>query len=260
MAWLILWGQHKHRVACLLLLLAIGATGGGWHHLHWTLFAADDLGCFTRPNAQPVYVEALVEKGSRRLPAVEYDPMRIIPRGDRTVLEVRLEKIRDGVSWRSVSGQTALLVDGHLLDVRAGDRVRVEGARTGNGDRLLRRGIRRQDAQVVRARARESGVELPQQLLVALSDEPVPALAGPDGERIAGLLSVRPPYQDSLVTEVIDLVRSGGYVDRALEEAAGRVDSAQQAVAELPGGDAKDILSGLGSYLLGRVQAARTAS
>jgi geranylgeranyl pyrophosphate synthase len=86
------------------------------------------------------------------------------------------------------------------------------------------------------------------------------ALAGRDGVRTAELLATRPPYPDSLVEEVIELVRSGGYVDRALEDAAARVETAQQAVAGLPDGDAKDILGKLGSYLLGRVQAARTAS
>jgi geranylgeranyl pyrophosphate synthase len=59
------------------------------------------------------------------------------------------------------------------------------------------------------------------------------------------------------VTEVIALVRSGGYVDRALEEAAERVASARQAIATLPEGKAKDVLGRLGTYLLGRVTAAR---
>ena len=56
---------------------------------------------------------------------------------------------------------------------------------------------------------------------------------------------------------MIDLVRSGGYVDRALEEAAARVGTAQEAIATLPNGETKDVLGGLGTYLLGRVTAAR---
>jgi len=87
----------------------------------------DDLGCFARATTQPVCVEALVEKGPGRLPAVGYDPMRIIPQGDRTRLELRLEKIRDGADWQSVRGRSTLWVDGHVLDVRSGDRVRVFG-------------------------------------------------------------------------------------------------------------------------------------
>lgn len=82
------------------------------------------------------------------------------------------------------------------------------------------------------------------------------ALAGPERARIAELLSAR-PYPDEAVAEVIDLVRSGGYVDRALEEATARTATAQRAVATLPGGEAKDVLGRLGTYLLGRVTAAR---
>lgn len=82
------------------------------------------------------------------------------------------------------------------------------------------------------------------------------ALAGPERARIAELLSAR-PYPDGAVAEVIDLVRSGGYVDRALEEATARTATAQRAVATLPGGEAKDVLGRLGTYLLGRVTAAR---
>jgi heptaprenyl diphosphate synthase len=83
------------------------------------------------------------------------------------------------------------------------------------------------------------------------------ALTGPEGARIAELLSAR-PYPSEAVAEVIDLVRSGGYVDRALEEAAARTDTAQRAVATLPDGPAKDVLGSLGTYLLGRVSAARS--
>jgi heptaprenyl diphosphate synthase len=83
------------------------------------------------------------------------------------------------------------------------------------------------------------------------------ALEGPEGTRISELLSVPPPYPDDAVAEVIDLVRSGGYVDRALEEAATRVGTAQEAVAVLPDGESKGVLGRLGTYLLSRVTAAR---
>jgi heptaprenyl diphosphate synthase len=82
------------------------------------------------------------------------------------------------------------------------------------------------------------------------------ALAGPERARIAELLSAR-PYPAEAVAEVIELVRAGGYVDRALEEATARTATAQRAVATLPGGKAKDVLGRLGTYLLGRVSAAR---
>ena len=84
------------------------------------------------------------------------------------------------------------------------------------------------------------------------------ALDGPEGPRISELLSDPPSYPADAVAEVIDLVRSGGYVDDALEAAADRVASAQDATAVLPEGEAKDALGRLGTYLLSRVTAART--
>src|SRR3990172_11158408 len=82
LGWVVLWRLRKDRAACVLLLLAAGAAMGGWHHLWWSRFEANDLGCFTRDTAQPVCVEARVVKGSRRLPAVEYDPIPIMPHSD----------------------------------------------------------------------------------------------------------------------------------------------------------------------------------
>ena len=53
--------------------------------------------------------------------------MQIIPRGDRTRLEIDVVGIRDGADWQPASGRATLLVDGHLLGIHAGDRVRIFG-------------------------------------------------------------------------------------------------------------------------------------
>ena len=53
--------------------------------------------------------------------------MRIIPTGDRSRLDVRATAIRDGDRWLPVTGKVGLSVEGHLLGVRAGDRLRVFG-------------------------------------------------------------------------------------------------------------------------------------
>jgi heptaprenyl diphosphate synthase len=83
------------------------------------------------------------------------------------------------------------------------------------------------------------------------------AAAGPDGARITELLSTR-PYPPEAVAEVIELVRAGGFVDLALEEAAARVEASQQAVDSLPDCEARAVLGRLGNYLLERVTAARS--
>lgn len=84
------------------------------------------------------------------------------------------------------------------------------------------------------------------------------ALAGPDGDRIRGLLG-EPPYDTDAVREVISIVRTEGHVDRSLEEAARRIDAAESAISDLPDTETRNVLSRLGSFLLDQVEAARTS-
>jgi heptaprenyl diphosphate synthase len=84
------------------------------------------------------------------------------------------------------------------------------------------------------------------------------AVAGPDGERVREILGGGRPYSDEAVAEVIDLVRAGGHVDAALENATTRLATADAALAELPESQPREILERLGAYLLDRVEAARS--
>jgi geranylgeranyl pyrophosphate synthase len=84
------------------------------------------------------------------------------------------------------------------------------------------------------------------------------ALAGPAGERVRRLLQGNHPYADDVVNEVIEIVRDGGHVDASLSDATRRLGKASQSLAIIPDGEPKRILEGLGDYLLGRVEAARS--
>ena len=84
------------------------------------------------------------------------------------------------------------------------------------------------------------------------------ALAGPDGEKVSELLGDGIPFTDEAVTEVIELVRAGGYVERSLDECADRLSVVETAVAVLPDIEARSIISAMGSFLVDRVHAART--
>jgi heptaprenyl diphosphate synthase len=79
------------------------------------------------------------------------------------------------------------------------------------------------------------------------------ALEGPDTDRIRKLLSESRPYPQASVDEVIDLVRSGGFIDVTLQEAHRRLAVAAEAVTRLPDVPARRVLDGLGSYLVTRV-------
>ena len=81
---------------------------------------------------------------------------------------------------------------------------------------------------------------------------------GPDGERVRELLDQEMPYSDEVVAEVISLVRTGNFVDAALEAASERLVLAGDALSVLPNGEAREILERLGGFLVDRVDAART--
>lgn len=83
------------------------------------------------------------------------------------------------------------------------------------------------------------------------------AVAGRDGDRVGDILAKGRPYSDEDVAEVISLVREGGHIDAALETASSRLEVAQTALESLPDSKPKEILQGLGGYLLERVDAAR---
>jgi heptaprenyl diphosphate synthase len=82
-------------------------------------------------------------------------------------------------------------------------------------------------------------------------------LGGPDGPRIRSLLGQSRPYPQSVIDEVIDLVKRGGFVDQALDSADRRLERAAEAVAALPDVPARSVLGTLGEYLVTRVSGVR---
>lgn len=84
------------------------------------------------------------------------------------------------------------------------------------------------------------------------------ALIGRDGPRVRELLESDHPYPDSVVDEVIDIVRAGGHIDTSLTEARRRLEIASDALAGLPETEARKVMETLGSYLLERVDAAKS--
>ncbi len=127
LGWLVLNCLGRDSFGAVVLLCAIAAIGGGWHQCRWSQFASNDLGTFAREQPVPVCVEAVALKGPRFVAPPPFDPMRVIPTGARTKLLLEAAAVRDGSRWVPVSGRTALTVDGQLLGVHSGDRIRVFG-------------------------------------------------------------------------------------------------------------------------------------
>ncbi|HJN09933.1 MAG TPA: ComEC/Rec2 family competence protein [Pirellulaceae bacterium] len=115
----------RMRRATILVLLGVLATGGAWHHARWNMFRLDDLGFRATEEPAPVCVVGIATTAPRLQPAPPPDPLETFARGDRSHLVLRLSQIRDGSEWRPVSGKARLLVEGHLLEVSAGDQLQV---------------------------------------------------------------------------------------------------------------------------------------
>ncbi|MCG8586356.1 MAG: ComEC family competence protein [Pirellulales bacterium] len=124
-AWVWLIARAGVGVAQVGLLIAVATTAGCWHSLHWNRFDVFEVGRFASEIRKPVCVEVVARGSPRIIPAPAYNPMRALPTGDRSRLDVDLLRIRDGTKWIPTGGRTTLLVDGHVLGVHAGDRLRV---------------------------------------------------------------------------------------------------------------------------------------
>ena len=123
--WFMLWRKRRNRAASVVLLLAGLALAASWHHCRWNLFGGDDLGLFARTQQQPVCIEAVALQTPRVIPQPEFNPLRSPRSGDEVRFEVELRAIRDGDQWRTASGRAAMVVEGLVPDLAAGDRFRA---------------------------------------------------------------------------------------------------------------------------------------
>ena len=86
------------------------------------------------------------------------------------------------------------------------------------------------------------------------------ALDGSHGTELRTLLAAGHPFEDSTVERVIDIVRGGDNVARALAEVDRRMDTAAAAIGALPSTDITKVFRRLGDYLVERVDTARASA
>lgn len=123
--WLVAWRQRREVFGSVALLGAVAAAGGSWHHDRWNLYPDDEVGLFVREEIRPLVLEGIAVTSPRWVPAPPLSAMRTIPKGDETELFLRVTSIRNGQSWQTASGNATVDIDGHLLGVRAGDKLRL---------------------------------------------------------------------------------------------------------------------------------------
>lgn len=123
--WMVAWRMQRERLGSICLLAGVAAAGGTWHHDQWNLYRDDEVGLFVREEIRPVVLEGVAVTSPRWVPAPPLTAMRVIPKGDETELFLRVTAIRNGRTWQPASGNATVDIDGHLLGVRAGDKLRL---------------------------------------------------------------------------------------------------------------------------------------
>jgi competence protein ComEC len=126
-AWFIGQQRNHVRIASCMLLSSVACLAGAWHHLQWFLFAADEIALVAQPELTPVCIEVVAQHAPRFQPGAKYDPLNPVVRGAQSRFTARVTALRDQQTWRAASGQITVRADGHVLGVKAGDRLRLFG-------------------------------------------------------------------------------------------------------------------------------------
>ncbi len=126
-AWFCLWRRKMERTAVFALLTAAACIGALWHHARWNSYEPNDVAMLARNVPTRVCLEATVLSAPTISPAPPRNPMNPIPQGDATKVRLQVHEVRDGLLWHNLTGDVSLTIDGHLLDIYVGDRVRVFG-------------------------------------------------------------------------------------------------------------------------------------
>ena len=115
------------------LLISIAAIGCSWHHLFWNDFAPNDIGFAAAEDSSPCAVElqlcsepryAAIPSGFSDVPSL---PLTSAKEQMQTRFRTRALRVRDGETWRPVSGNAELVMHCSVTNLRSGDHVRVFG-------------------------------------------------------------------------------------------------------------------------------------
>ena len=112
-------GEMAQAVA---LLVALGALGGGWHHLHWSDLAADDLARGVDETPRPAWVRGVLRE------VLGFRPGGFPGEAGTTRAVLDLTGLNDGWRWHRVSGRASLRVEGDRTDLAAGRAIEAAGS------------------------------------------------------------------------------------------------------------------------------------
>lgn len=129
-----LWGlllvKGWTRTAAVVLLVACGLTGAGWHHTRWSLIDANDLLTYATPQPLPVRLRAVIDSQPVILKAEPSPFPTARPQQDRTQTELRVVALLSAGGTQKtipVSGRARLDVQGALPSLARGAEVELWG-------------------------------------------------------------------------------------------------------------------------------------
>ncbi len=123
--WLASWIMRRAHLAAWLLLGAIAATAGLYHHVRWSVYPEGDVGQFVGEQGGPIALEAVLQSRPRFRPAPALDPLSVVQPHPLSRVELQVTRVRQGELWQPASGNALLAVAQRLEGLEAGDPVRV---------------------------------------------------------------------------------------------------------------------------------------
>lgn len=121
--------RSPRRWSTAVVLLMGLPIAGLWHNVRQQRYDAAAIGPFVVAQPQPTIIQGIVDRPVvlQRHPMADQS-WRRDQSPWQTQLEVRLQRIRSGLTWQSVDGRVLVTVDGRRDDMRPGDKIRVFGS------------------------------------------------------------------------------------------------------------------------------------
>ncbi|MDR1480151.1 MAG: ComEC/Rec2 family competence protein [Planctomycetaceae bacterium] len=116
--------RNSRAIATIFVLFFCFSIFGFWHHERWNKFAENDLGFYAVDGGYPVGIRAVVSDLPRLVPPL---PGSFIADEDRTIFTIRATKLRDGETWRDVTGNVFVTINGDRTDLMVGNEILIFG-------------------------------------------------------------------------------------------------------------------------------------